>query len=611
MSRESLITKYVDGFPFTHLFVSRDGRRVYYLWRKEGRGLLHRAQVSEGRLDRGEKLSDFDFTAGSFWIFDEDAERGHLYVIRDEDNRENYNVWRIDLRTGALSPVTRGRRVMGLSFSPDFSKAWGKDRQRLPDGTFHSRIFEIELGTGETRTLVDDAGADYRIGWGQVHKSADSEHLVYAVDYFSRRQRTNIQLHDLKTGTGRRLLPEWMEEAGNPDLFDDHVAEGRCLYLSVHEGVSNLYDLDWATGTSRRVTDFTTRTEALSVQNRREGTIFTAAVPLDEGFEIRVYRRDGAYTATVVDGAGSPFRTDEDLWFVAGTLDRARALVRLEDKTFEPLARIELTGVPAAELEHSVSKAVSYPTFDGHRVSAWLQRPKGELKGAVVVAFYGGQNEYNRYQQMFAELGLAVLSPAVRGSWGWARDWEKKLEGDLGGDEIIDLAWGARWLEKELKLPASRIGVWGSSHGGYATLRAATMPADFRGPEAKARYDFGFAISEAGFADLEIFHRDSSIADWLVHLLGPFEAAKYRERSPAHFVDNLKCPLLIVNGTHDARVPFSTMQGFIEKVRQLDKPHRVLLHEGQGHHAGTREALLQDFRALVEFLDDFVLNQKA
>ena len=80
----------------------------------------------------------------------------------------------------------------------------------------------------------------------------------------------------------------------------------------------------------------------------------------------------------------------------------------------------------------------------------------------------------------------------------------------------------------------------GASHGGYATLRAITLPENFCG--VNTDFNFGFAICECGFADLEDFYQTSRIADWLVDLLGPYPENKelYQERSPIHFLTVLK-----------------------------------------------------------------------
>lgn len=201
-----------------------------------------------------------------------------------------------------------------------------------------------------------------------------------------------------------------------------------------------------------------------------------------------------------------------------------------------------------------------------------------------------------------------MLSPAVRGSWGWGKDWENRLKGDLGGKEILDVVWGAKFLERELGLDPSRIGLEGGSHGGYAVLRALTMPDGFAGQESK--YPWGFGLCWAGFSDLIKFHEDSWIADWLTDLLGPLSANRdlYVERSPLTHFSELEAPVFIVHGTHDRRVPPSTMTTFLEKLQASAKPHRIHFVEGQGHTGGDQKDKTLQYEAQQEFLQRFVLQ---
>ncbi|MGE3759847.1 MAG: alpha/beta hydrolase family protein, partial [Pseudobdellovibrionaceae bacterium] len=409
----------------------------------------------------------------------------------------------------------------------------------------------------------------------------------------------------LKSNSGHRLLPESIEETGKPWICDEGIGQEILLFQSFHEGFDNIYKLNLTTGDFRKVTALTKKAEHLSYCNTADGKKAYALFEEEQNFKLRAHELDGTHKEFQLPYGGQILNTLNDFWILQSSGDHTRKIVQYSEKDFNPLRTIELSDVPAKELEHTVSEKISYPSFDGLKIPGIWLAPKKPLKAAIIVSFYGGDRQYNKLFQMFAELGIGVLSPAVRGSWGWGRDWEYKLKGDLGGAEILDVLWGARFLEKSLGLPSQKIGLYGSSHGGYATLRALTLPENFRGVDS--RYPFGFAIAEAGFADLEVFFKDSRIADWLVNLLGPFEAELYRERSPSTYFENLQTPLLVINGTHDSRVPFSTISGFIDQLKQSDKKHRLMIHEGQGHHAGTRETMIADHFAMLEFLRDFAL----
>jgi dipeptidyl aminopeptidase/acylaminoacyl peptidase len=256
------------------------------------------------------------------------------------------------------------------------------------------------------------------------------------------------------------------------------------------------------------------------------------------------------------------------------------------------------------DLVHNSYQYVNYETFDGKTVFAYLSLPKGELKGAIITAFYGGSNYYSFVDQLLTELGFALLSPAVRGSWSYGLEWRELIKGDLGGDEILDLHWGAKYLEQRLNLKPQQIGLRGGSHGGYSVLRALTMPEGFKGVQGSS-YPYGFGICWAGFADLEDMYRTSNIPDWLVNMLGPYEGNqdKYRERSPIHFFDNLNAPLFISHGGNDVRVSPTSMEGFLEKLRHSDKDYVIHMMEGLGHGAGNKEEEKKLYSDLITFLE--------
>ena len=66
---------------------------------------------------------------------------------------------------------------------------------------------------------------------------------------------------------------------------------------------------------------------------------------------------------------------------------------------------------------------VSYPSFDGREIPAWLYRPETEGKVPVVLSIHGGPEAQEKplYQPLYQYLlsrGIAVLATNIRGSTG-------------------------------------------------------------------------------------------------------------------------------------------------------------------------------------------------
>lgn len=609
MNFETLIEKYVDAGQYRGFFFTPDGDDVFYLGRVDDAYLLHHLKIDQATsLAEGRILSGEDFSQGTFVIRAYDRERDFLYLALDRNHREFTNVWRMRTADGTLQQLTFSHNDQGPHFSKDMSLMHGCDVRKLEDGTFQTTVYELDLRSLERRDLFSDEGWDYRLGWTHVIKADDEDAYYFSVDYMSQRRRTNVARWDARSKTVRRLLPEWLEESGRLHLHANRVAKGLVDFMSFHEGFENVYRLDTKTGKFTALTSITGRVQSLFwTKGTPEEATLLATWEDNRQYWCEIRDRYGVVRRIQLPCQGWVFRGGEKPWIYLTGADVAPSFARFDPDSGKIERRLSTLAVPAESVENTKSRWVEYESFDGLKIPALLMEPRGALRGAIVVSFYGGENMFNSFYQMFADLGFAVLSPAVRGSWGWGRAWESKIVGDLGGAEIRDAIEGGRFVAKELGLPAEKVGIYGGSHGGFATLRAITYP-DVRGEDP--RYPFGFAITEVGFADLVAFYKDSRIADWLVHLLGPYNEELYRERSPVTHFDRLQTPLLVINGTNDTRVPYSTMEGFIEKLKASDRPHRLHLHVGQGHHAATRETIREDRRAVVEFLRDFVLEKR-
>ena len=201
------------------------------------------------------------------------------------------------------------------------------------------------------------------------------------------------------------------------------------------------------------------------------------------------------------------------------------------------------------------------------------------------------------------EAGVATLSPSPRGSWGFGAEFAALNDGDLGGDEIIDIFYAARWLESDRGYSNSQIGVYGGSHGGYATMRALTFP-----PETNERgesYDFGFGMSHAGFSNIISFYETCNIPDWVLLEAGDpaTDAERLLDRSPISHVERLQAPILLTHGENDSRVPVDESRLFAAAAAELGAPVTYVEFAGQGHGIDGLDNTLTYYSTIFDFLD--------
>src|SRR5438876_1207489 len=60
-------------------------------------------------------------------------------------------------------------------------------------------------------------------------------------------------------------------------------------------------------------------------------------------------------------------------------------------------------------------------------------------------------------------------------------------------------------------------------------------------------------------------------------------------RSPITYIDNVRCPLLVIQGDNDPRVPREESDQVVERLRALGRPVEYLTFEGEGHGFSRRE----------------------
>ncbi len=212
--------------------------------------------------------------------------------------------------------------------------------------------------------------------------------------------------------------------------------------------------------------------------------------------------------------------------------------------------------------------------------------PDGELP-PLLVNVHGGPTSSHDAKldldiQYWTSRGIAVVDVNYGGSTGYGREYRERLKGEWGVVDTVDSINAAKYLIAHGDADPARVGVRGGSAGGYTTLNALT------------RFDFFTAgASLFGLADLETFatggtHKFES--RYLESLVGPYPERRdvYRERSPIHHVDDISCPVILLQGLEDAVVPPHQAEIIVEALRRKGLPYAYLAFEGEQH--GFRKA---------------------
>jgi dipeptidyl aminopeptidase/acylaminoacyl peptidase len=259
--------------------------------------------------------------------------------------------------------------------------------------------------------------------------------------------------------------------------------------------------------------------------------------------------------------------------------------------------------------------AVYYPSrADGKQVPATLMVDKHldrTQKHPAIVWIHGSgldQNYlawhpgyyrmYYAMSQYLAQQGYVVLTPDYRGSSGYSRDWATGVSRDLGGSETQDVNAGADYLKTLGYVDPDRIGIWGLSYGGFMTLQSmVTDPTLFR-----------CAIDVAGVGDWDTYTTGGMILGRLGET--PVTDPELYDRSaPVKHLDKLVRPLLILQGTNDANVPFWETLKVIDNLEKLGKPFDMAIYPGETHFFRRAYVLRDAWKRSEAFFNNCLMQQ--
>ena len=259
------------------------------------------------------------------------------------------------------------------------------------------------------------------------------------------------------------------------------------------------------------------------------------------------------------------------------------------------------------EDEMASMKPVSFKSRDGLTINGYLTLPLGasEKNLPVVVLPHGGPSfrntwGYNSEVQFLANRGFAVFQVNFRGSTGYGKSFWIAGFKEWGGKMQDDITDGVRWLIKEGIADPKRIGIYGSSFGGFAALHGLCFNADL--------YQCGASYSGL----INLFSYVKGIPPYYrpyqkmyFEMVGDPEtdADYFRNRSPVFHADKIKVPVLIAQGTKDPRVNVNETNQFVKELKKRKVPVTYILKEDERHFFKKPENRIEFYQQLERFLE--------
>ena len=456
----------------------------------------------------------------------------------------------------------------------------------------------------------------YRVSW-----SPDGTELLF--NRTNRRQNVlELAAANPDTGATRAIIREewptgWIENRPPMQFLKDNR---RFIWESERNGFANLYLYDLS---GKLITPLTAHTSfevsGIVKVDEAAGVIFYTARDGDNHMKVQLHRVgiDGKGDLRLTDpafhhivgactpgggggrgGFGGPTAcgiSPDNKYFVdvyqTHDVPPATRVVDASGKVVAELAKSDLTKFDALGLKKA--EMFTYKAADGKTtLHGLIQFPSTfdpSRKYPVLVPVYGGPaSAGNTARETFvapnatAEYGFLIVNLDSRAAPGMGKRTLDSIYLKLGQVEIDDMAEGVKSLASRPYVDRARVGIYGTSYGGYSSVMSIL------------RYPDVYAAASASSPVTAWNHYDSIYTERYMWI--PQEnKAGYDAGSAMTYADKLKGRLMLYYGTADNNVHPSNMMQLIAALQQAGKSFEVQVGPDRGHSGINSDRMMEFF----------------
>lgn len=575
-----------DNIPEVNTRFSPDGKKLAYTRSRD----LYVYDLSAGKEIRlTSDASDKVYNGYASWVYMEEilgrASRYAAFWWSPDGNKLAYlRTDETDVPVFTLNRLDEADGVHGLIEATHYPKP-GDPNPKVKMGI-------ADIATTKTTWVKTDYSIDQYIAW--PFWTPDSKKL--AVQCLNRDQNEiRIILADVSSGDFMQIYSDkrktWVE------FYEDiYVMKNGSGFImrNYKNDWENLYYYAWDGKLVNQLTNFSFRVTSIDrVDEDLKIVYFSATGPESTdshafrvGFDSKNLQQltTGSGTHSVsISPKGSYFIDTWNNIVSAGTISAynksgkvLKEIYKFEQPVFDPSknSRAEMVRIMTSDGFFNMPAIITYPlNFDPSK------------KYPVIFAIYGGpdaKNINNRWPgnnpSWNSQNGIITFSVDHRGSGQFGKKGLDYLYRSLGKWEILDYEDAVKWLRSKPFVDSTKIGITGSSYGGYITCLALTKGAGY--------WTHGFA--------------GSSVTDWRLYddvyteryMDTPSDNPEgYKEASTLTYVKNYKGKLYITHGDMDDNVHLQNSIYLISKLEDEGKVFQFMLYPGGRHGWGGAKAI--------------------
>jgi dipeptidyl aminopeptidase/acylaminoacyl peptidase len=578
--------------------ISPDAKYLTYLRPYESRRNIFLAPIASPMdAKRITNLTDRD-VRDYFWKHD------RIIYARDDGGDENTYLMSVDPQTGKEIPLTKIKGVK-TEMVDDLR---GIDPKHILIGLNQrdKKIFDVyrlDVTTGKTTLILKNPGT--YSGYLTDHKGklrvATATDGVKSAIYYRATENKPFQ----------KIIETNFKDSVSPLFFS---FDNKNLYVSSNLGrdKSAFYLFDLKTKKETDLVFASQEVDVESLEYSRKRKVLTSAsyytATRQRHFFDEVTKlafEDVKGKLPQYDVSFGTMDDQEQIVVIRTYSDRSLGAYYIYDLSKKRLTKIGDVNSQIDETQMAEMKPIEYKSRDGLTIFGYLTLPKGRdpKNLPVVVTPHGGpwyrdDWGYAPDVQFLANRGYAVLQMNFRGSTGYGKDfWQKSFKqwGRAMQDDVTD---GVNWLIKEGIADPKRVGIYGGSYGGYATLAGLTFTPDL----------YACGVDFVGVSNLFTF-MESIPPYWEPYRQTLYEMVGHPVKdkdlltasSPVFHVDKIKVPLFIAQGANDPRVKKAESDQMVAALKKRGVEVQYLVKDNEGHGFANEENRIELFKRIDEF----------
>ncbi len=599
-SKEYTIEQFLSTTAIQGASFSADGKKLLFSSDASGIRNVQSIPVSGGEPTALTRSTADTTTAISYFPNDD-----RFLFTRDQGGNELNHVY-VQTPAGEERDLTPGEKLKAAfaKWTRDGGAFYVRSNERDP------RFFDVYRYDAKTyaRSLFyqDDVGYDL----GDI--SEDAKWIAF--QKFNTTSDSDIYLWNTAAKTMTLISKHEGTATYEPSVFDP---DSKWLYYLTNDGseFTRVRRYELASGKSEDV-------------EKADWDVAWTFFSKNGKYRLSTVNQDGRSILKVWDGrSGAPVpmpslpageissvRVSADEKLLAFQLDSDRGPNNLWVYAFGSKAPVRLTDTmtKAIDPEDLVdAQVVRFKSFDGMEIPNIFYKPwqaSAAAKAPALVWVHGGPGGQTRLQysaaiQYLVNHGYVILGINNRGSSGYGKSFNTADDHKHGREPLWDCVEAKKYLQSLPYVDANRVGILGGSYGGYMVLAALAFK-----PEE-------FAVGVDIFGISNWLRTLESMPKWweaqraaLYKEVGDPEKDKdfLKETSPLFHADQIRRPLMVVQGANDPRVIKPESDDIVGAVKKNGVPVEYVVFPDEGHGFTKKKNQIEGWSAILKFLDRYL-----